>query len=317
MQIHLVKFQAFSQQNYSTKEAELPSFDEAFDTDSLKKFFQEHDSHLSTPFTTYSETPMYEDLQPSLAETKSIFGSPINKYINMPTLSLSSDMEDCFNTKIFNALDKKSYGLDEREIGIIKNRDGSQFDFLEERQETKIKEIVNESNRIRINLNGRSSSLLLFHNLKEELNPSESQDKNLKLLDQDEQQTHIQDIIETRIDLDSKIRNKKKDVFIIVRNSPKVISKKEKEEKKPATLVKKKKSVQLEKKEEEKSSLKKTKKEKNDKTDKSEKEEKIEKADKTEKNEKGEKKSKKKSQSKNLVDIILQKKAKTSKEESK
>jgi len=302
MQIHLVKFQTFSQQAHPAQDAELPSFEEAFDTESLRKFFKQHDSHMNTPFTTYSETPMYEDLQASLTDTKSIFGSPINKYVNVPSFNLGSEMEDGFNTKIFEMLDKKPYGLEE-----MKNGNGSQYEFLEERErfESKVKEVMNDQDRTHTNLNEKSSSLFLFNSLKEEL------DQSLQGLGQDE----------TRIDLDNKIKSKKKAVFIIERNvTSKVISKKEKEEKKSATLVKRKKSDQSDKKEEENKSLKKSKKDKKDKQEKIEKEEKVEKSEKSEKLEKSnknEKKPKKKAQNKNLVDLILEKKVKNSSKEEK
>jgi hypothetical protein len=218
MQIQLVKFHTFSQP--PVQDPELPSFDDAFDKDSLRKFYKDQDSLLGTPFTTYTEAPMYEDLQSTFSD-KNIFGSPFTNYMS---LNLGSEIEDAPNNKVFQMFENRPYGLEEPiEEKNVKNP------FKLHRlpvQQRLFDETLEEKSRINISFDGS----LEKDNSKEMLIESSS------LLDQFAEMT----------------KKPKKPVFTIQRNViPKVIAKIEKETKKTPILEKAKKALK-EKKEEKK-----------------------------------------------------------------
>lgn len=69
------------QQTVPPSEGEIPFFEDAFDTESLKKFYQEHDSpSLESPSTFLDNVRSYSEPQSSTYSTKSIFDSPIGYY---------------------------------------------------------------------------------------------------------------------------------------------------------------------------------------------------------------------------------------------
>lgn len=210
MQIQLVKFHTFSQP--SVQESDLPSFDDAFDKDSLRKFFKDQDSQMGTPFTTYTEAPMYEDLQSTFSD-KNIFGSPFTNYIN---LNLSSEMEDAPNSKVFQM-------LEEQEEKSVKNpfklhRVPVQQRLFEDNSMT----LLEDKSRINISFGDNETSL--------------EKDTSSSLFNQFAEAS----------------KKVKKPVFTILRNvMPKAIAKVEKETKKAPILEKAKKALK-EKKEEKK-----------------------------------------------------------------
>ena len=214
MQIQLVKFHTFSQP--SMQDPELPAFDDAFDKDSLRKFYRDQDSILGTPFTTYTEAPMYEDLQSTFAD-KNIFGSPFTNYMS---LNLGSEIEDAPNNKVF-------YGLEDPvEEKNVKNPFKLHRLPVQQRLFDDRMEALEEKSRINISFDGS----LEKDSSKEMLVESSS------LLDQ----------------FAEMIKKPKKPVFTIQRNViPKAIAKIEKETKKAPILEKAKKALK-EKKEEKK-----------------------------------------------------------------
>jgi hypothetical protein len=227
MQIQLVKFHTFSQP--PVQDPELPSFDDAFDKDSLRKFYKDQDSLLGTPFTTYTEAPMYEDLQSTFSD-KNIFGSPFTNYMS---LNLGSEIEDAPNNKVFQMFENRPYGLEEPiEEKNVKNP------FKLHRlpvQQRLFDETLEEKSRINISFDGS----LEKDNSKEMLIESSS------LLDQFAEMT----------------KKPKKPVFTIQRNViPKAIAKIEKETKKAPILEKAKKALKEKKEETKKESQKEEKK---------------------------------------------------------
>jgi len=232
MQLQLVKFHTFSQP--SNQESELPSFDDAFDKDSLRKFFKDQDSQMGTPFTTYTEAPMYEDLQ-FAPNDKNIFGSPFTSYIN---LNLSSEIEDGPSSKVFQMLE------DQIEEKSVKNPFKLHRVPVQQRLfEDNRMEILEDKSRINISFGDNEASV-------EKDNTKE-----------------ISSLFNQFAEVSKKA---KKPVFTILRNvMPKTIAKVEKETKKAPILEKVKKALK-EKKEEKKKQEKKEEKaeEKEEKTSK-------------------------------------------------
>lgn len=226
MQIQLVKFHTFSQP--SVQDPELPSFDDAFDGDSLRKFYKDQDSLLGTPFTTYTEAPMYEDFS-----DKNMFGSPFTNYLN-----LGSDIEDAPNNKVFQMFENRSYGLEEPIVEEKNVKNPFKLHRLPVQQRL-FDEPLEEKSRININFDGS----LEKDNSKEMLIESSS------LLDQFAEMT----------------KKPKKLVFTIQRNViPKAIAKIEKETKKAPILEKAKKALKEKKEESKKEEKKKESKESKD-----------------------------------------------------
>lgn len=270
MQIQLVKFHTFSQP--TNQDPDLPSFDDAFDKDSLRKFYRDQDSLLGTPFTTYTEAPMYEDLQSTFAD-KNIFGSPFTNYMNISSLNLSSEIEDAPNSKVFQMFENRPYGLEDPiEEKNVKNPfklhrlpvqqklfDDSRIEGLEDKS------------RININFDGSlekdSSKEMLI--------------ENSSLLDQ----------------FAEMIKKPKKPVFTIQRNViPKAIAKIEKEIKKAPILEKVKKALKEKKEEKKKQAQKEESKKENQKEEKKEKKATKETKESKDQEEKASKKGKRKTQ---------------------
>jgi hypothetical protein len=239
MQLQLVKFHTFSQS--SNQEAELPSFDDAFDKDSLRKFFKDQDSQMGTPFTTYTEAPMYEDLQSTFGD-KNIFGSPFTSYIN---LNLGSEMEDAPSSKVFEMLEDQIEEKNVKNPFKLHRAPVQQRLFDDNRMD-----VLEEKSRINISF-GDNDAPLEKDNTKEMLIESSCLFSQF---------TEVS-------------KKAKKPVFTIHRNViPKAIAKVEKEIKKSPILEKAKKALK-EKKEEKKKQAEKEETKKEDK--KEEKEEKI------------------------------------------
>ncbi len=231
MEITPASLPTFSQKLHTAIEEELPSFDQAFDTDSLRKFFKEHDSRLSTPSTTYSEAPFYEDLHLLTTSSKHIMESPVHTELHITNLNLLPEIEDPFNLKL-GSMDEKN--------NLDRFTENKVMKIKEEREQTMKMEggLPNTFLQMKI---GDITQQLAFINT---LNFGSDRMQILKGIGMT-----TEDQLKNRLSKD--LSMKKKPVFIIERNTPvkKVIAKVEKEEKKPAVLVKNKKIQEEEKKE--------------------------------------------------------------------
>jgi len=108
MQFNLIRLQAFSQQTRSFKEAEMPSFEEAFDTDSLRRFFSHQELDPKNSYQFMQDTHMYEDTCSTTQDPMSRFQSPLSlamrkcpEEAGMSDYSLGPELDEGLGTNLF------------------------------------------------------------------------------------------------------------------------------------------------------------------------------------------------------------------------
>ena len=242
MQTQLTHLSTLSQQRFSSNERDIPLFEEAFDTVSLRKFFQKQDSTSNTPLTFYSESPVVDDFQLFDQESRSIFSSPMKPcaedcpiVYSLPTFTLQSELDEGLCTTISGFMEKKFDGLESHDAEL-----DLEDQFGEEDTETGQLSIDGErkagcldnGNEFSVNIDGA------FFAQRAALDDEPMIQDTQEMLLEDECLEESNKI--DNWNFESKLKSKT--LFIIERNvARKVIEKKPKEKKKSATLEKKKK----------------------------------------------------------------------------
>ena len=241
MQTQLTHLSTLSQQRFASNERDIPLFEEAFDTVSLRKFFQKQDSTSNTPLTFYSESPVLDDFQLFEQESRSIFSSPMKTctedcpiVYGLPNFTLQSELDEGLCTTISGFMEKKFDGLGSHETEI-----DVEDQFGEEDTETG-----------QLSIDGERKAGSLDNGNEFSVNIEGAFFAQRAALDDEPMIQDIQEMMEDGFLEDSqKIDNwnfesklKSKTLFIIERNvARKVIEKIPKEKKKSALLEKKKK----------------------------------------------------------------------------
>lgn len=225
------------QQALPPTEGEIPFFEDAFDTESLKKFYQEYDSpNLESPSTFLDNVRSVSEPQSSTYSTKSIFDSPIGLYPQKAYEKMSVDLNQHGPTKIpFRSEDlfgrsnedSKGWTFDEDldKLGRVQKVMSSGG-----RSDDSRAELIKGINRITINVAGRPLSM--------EQNGKMAEDKVFGFMQGDLDTVNFDVMRKTSTCSDTSFT--KKAVFTIEKSvRPKVIEKIEKAKIKSPTLAKK------------------------------------------------------------------------------
>jgi hypothetical protein len=164
MQIQHSTSQAFSQQSLVPQESEILFFEDAFDTESLRKFFQEHESHLNTPSTSCKNSCIPEEFDIPEPDSKSAFSSSFAMYLKncsdkLPLASYSDslELEESLDIQTPESLEKEPFivripfDVAVLERQLMMQRMGG---FAQGMESNKM-EFFNGSNRISINASGK------------------------------------------------------------------------------------------------------------------------------------------------------------------
>jgi hypothetical protein len=235
MQIQLQTSQIFSQQSFLPKESEIPFFEDAFDTESLRKFFQERDSHLSTPSTSRKDSSIPEEFETFEQDSKCMFGSSFARYIKncsdelpLARYSFGLELDEGLDTQMRIFSDKERSSIrTQPEVGGIDWQLMLQriYGFSQANESNKM-EIPNGSNRISINVVERNPPQGKIQYL--EATTGQGRDQRSK-----------------KGEWFFENKTGKKSVFIIERNVKPWMITKQKQEKLKIPSMTKKKSVQL------------------------------------------------------------------------